>query len=43
MQNPIPKFKQNSIPKIQVICPKNLKLWRAPTTIEFNIFGGSFA
>ena len=25
-------------PKNQVICLKNLKLWRAPTTVEFNIF-----
>ena len=26
-------------PRNQAICMKNWKLWRAPTTIEFNIFG----
>ena len=30
-------------PRIQVICLKNWKLWRASTTINFNIFGWNFA
>ena len=25
-------------PRKQVICQKNWKLWRAPTTVKFNIF-----
>ena len=27
----------------QVFCLKNLKIWRAPTTLEFNIFCWNFA
>ena len=30
-------------PRNQVICLKNWKLWRAPTTIKFNIFWWNFA
>ena len=39
MQNPIPDFlKGLSFLRNQVFCMKNWKLWRAPTTTEFNIF-----
>ena len=30
-------------PRNQVICPKNGKLWRAPSIIKFNIFCWNFA
>ena len=30
-------------PRNQAICLKNRKLWRAPTTTMFNIFGWNFA
>ena len=30
-------------PRKQVICLKNWKLWRAPNTVEFNIFCWNFA
>ena len=30
-------------PRNQLFCQKNLKLWRAPTTKEFNIFCWNFA
>ena len=30
-------------PRKQAICLKNWKLWRAPTTLEFNIFCWNFA
>ena len=44
MQNPILKFRQSfCISKQQVICLKKGKLWRAPTTVEFNIFCSNFA
>ena len=39
MQNPIPKLRQTSvISEKPWFCLKNWKLWRTPTTIEFNIF-----
>ena len=42
MQNPIPKFTQSSIitEKPGILSEK---LWRAPTTIELNIFCWNFA
>ena len=44
MQNPIPKLRQTSIiSKKQDFCLKNWKLWRVPTTIEFNKFCWNFA
>ena len=44
MQNPIPKLCQTTIiSKEPVFCLKNWKLWRAPTTIEYNILCWSFA
>ena len=39
MENPIPKLRQSSvISKKPGFFSENLKAWRAPTTIEFNIF-----
>ena len=44
MWNPIPKLRQNFIIFEKTsYCLKNWKLWRAPTTIEFNIFCGNLA
>ena len=44
MQNPILKFRQSScISEKPGYCLKNLKLWRAPTTVEIIIFGWNFA
>ena len=39
MQNPIPKLREtSSISEKPGYLSKNWKLWRAPTTVEFNIF-----
>ena len=39
MQNPIQKFRQSSIVfEIPGFCLKIWKLWRAPTTLQFNFF-----
>ena len=44
MENPIPRLRQMSvISKILGFCLKNWQLWRALTTIEFNIFCWNFA
>ena len=45
MQNPIQKFGKSSIviEKPGILSEKNQNLWRAPTTIDFNIFCWSFA
>ena len=44
MQNSIQKFKQSFIIVFEKpgILSKNWKLWRAPTTEDFNIFGWNF-
>ena len=44
MQNSIRKFRKSCIfLRNQVLCLKNWKLWRAPTTIDFNNFCWTFA
>ena len=44
MQNPIQKFRQNSIVfEKPGILSEKLKTWRAPTTIHFNNFCWNFA
>ena len=44
MQNPIQKFRQNSIAFVKPgILSEKLKIWRAPTTLQFNIFCWNFA
>ena len=44
MQNPIPKLRQTSIiSKKPGFLSEKWKLWRAPTTKEFNIFCWNFA
>ena len=43
MQNPIQKFRQSSIIFEKLGILKHWKLWRAPTTIEFNNFCWNFA
>ena len=44
MRNPIEKFRQSSIVfENPGFCLKNLKLWQAPSNIEFNIFCWNFA
>ena len=44
MQNPILKFKQSIfISKKPGYLSENLKTWRAPIAIEFNIFCWNFA
>ena len=44
MRNPIHKFSWSSIVfGKSVFCLKNWKFWRAPTTIEFNVFCWNFA
>ena len=43
MQNPTPKFRQVLLFwRNQVIYMINWTLWRAPTTVEFNVFGWNF-
>ena len=43
MQNPIQKFRQNSIAFVKPgILSEKLKIWRAPTTLQFNIFCWNF-
>ena len=44
MQNPIPKLRQTSIISNKTgFLSEKLKIWRAPTAIEFNIFCWNFA
>ena len=46
MQNPIPRFRQSYIISKKPFWKfylKNWNLWRAPTTIELNIFCWNFA
>ena len=44
MQNPILKFRQSSVISGKPgYLTKKLKLWQAPTTIEFDIFYWNFA
>ena len=44
MQNTIQKFRQNSIVFEKAgILSENLKLWRAPATLQFSIFYWNFA
>ena len=44
MQNPIPKLKQSSIISEKPgYLSEKLKIWRAPTTIGFNVFCWNFA
>ena len=43
MQNHIQKFRQNSIVSAKpLFCLKVWELWRAPTTLQFNIFWWNF-
>ena len=44
MQNPMEKFRQSSIIfKKLGFLSENWKLWRAPTTVDFNILCWNFA
>ena len=45
MQNPMQKFRQSSIAfeKPGIFSENLKKFWRAPTTVQFNIFSWNFA
>ena len=45
MLNLLEKFRKHFLmfSRNKVFCSKTWKRWRAPTTIEFNIFGWNFA